>query len=74
MKADPVREYPRWLCFQRTMKIDQIPQASILNEKSLLGSCLSTAPDELRTARDNHLLTGVKSCVPIRYTARWHRE
>jgi hypothetical protein len=41
------------------MEVDQNYQARHLNQESLLGSCLLIASDELRTARNNHLLTGV---------------
>jgi hypothetical protein len=49
-------------------------KSRLLNEKSLLGCRRPTASDELRTARYNYPFTGVKSCVPTRYTVRWRRE
>jgi hypothetical protein len=65
------RHYNR---FGRTMKKELNFKSRLLNEKSLLGCRRPTASDELRTARYNYPFTGVKSCVPTRYTVRWRRE
>jgi hypothetical protein len=74
-KAASAHISPRRIGFRRTMEIALNDQALRLSWKSrLLGSCLPIASDELRTARNNHPLTGVKSCVPTRYIAPWRRE
>ena len=52
--APSSEEERRGNCFRRTMKAELKTQSRLLIEKSLLGCCRSTAPDELRTARCNH--------------------
>ena len=56
------------------MKKAPNPRPYPLKSNCLLGICRPIAADEPRTARNNHLLTGVKTCVPQRYTVRSRRE